>query len=155
MAGPLGPRAPARQIPATSRADALMIPDAHENVSTASQNEDQQAARRSLGPPPKFHGTRDNLRFTGFTQPALVDIAAQAIETHGTAFQQAQTWRALGNLALDRSDHDGARAQFERALPLYQQAESVPGEANCIQGLGDIALERSITTMPGPATSRR
>jgi hypothetical protein len=28
-------------------------------------------------------------------------------------------------------------------LPLYQQIGSVLGEANCIQSLGDIALERS------------
>jgi tetratricopeptide (TPR) repeat protein len=82
-------------------------------------------------------------RFTGFTQPALAKIAERAIEADGTTIQQAQTWEALGNLAYDTSDHDGARAQYERALPLYQRAGSVLGEANCIQLLGDIALDRS------------
>ena len=90
-----------------------------------------------------MYGLAEYWRFTGFTQPALVTIAEHAIQAHGTAFQRAQTWLALGRLASDRSDHDGARAQYERALPLYQQAGDVLGEANCIQGLGYIALARS------------
>ena len=80
---------------------------------------------------------------TGFTQPALVEITEQAIEAHGTTFQQAKTWHALGDLAYYRSDHDGGRAQYERALPLYRQVGDVLGEANCIKGLGDIAWARS------------
>ena len=59
-------------------------------------------------------------QFTGFTQPSLVEIAEQAIDTHGTTVQQAQTWRALGDLAHGRSDLDGARARYEQALPLYK-----------------------------------
>ena len=82
-------------------------------------------------------------RFTGFAQPALIEAAGQAIGAHGTAFQQAKTWKAFGDLALARSDHDGARGRYEQALPLYQRAGDVLGEANCIKGLGDIALRRS------------
>ena len=89
------------------------------------------------------YGLAEYWRFTGFTQPALAVLAGQAIEAHGTPVQQARTWKALGTLAADRSDHDGARARFEEALPLYRQAGSVVGEANCIHGLGDIALARS------------
>ena len=90
-----------------------------------------------------MYGLAQYWRFTGFTQPALAVLAGQAIEAHGTPLQQARTWTALGALAGDRSDHDGARAWYEEALPLYRRAGDVVGEANCIQGLGDIALARS------------
>ncbi|HVT16757.1 MAG TPA: tetratricopeptide repeat protein [Thermoanaerobaculia bacterium] len=46
-------------------------------------------------------------------------------------------------LALARSDSTGARARYEEALPLSRRVGDVRGEANCIQGLGDIALRRS------------
>ena len=89
------------------------------------------------------YGLAEYWRFTGFTQPALAVLAGQAIEAHGTPLQQARTWSALGTLAADRSDHDGARARYEQALPLFRQAGDVVGEANCIKGLGNIALARS------------
>ena len=82
-------------------------------------------------------------RFSGFSQPALVNTAEHAIETHGTTVQQARMWRALGDLAYALSDLDGARANYERALPLDEQAGDVAGQANCIKGLGDIARARS------------
>ena len=82
-------------------------------------------------------------RFTGITQPQLARQALDVITAHGTAAQQAKTLFALGELARDRSDYDGARARFEQALPLYQQIGGVVGEAGCISRLGDIALRRS------------
>ena len=81
--------------------------------------------------------------YTGTAQPALVDTAQQAISAHGTPFQQARIWSALGNMAIARGDHDGARRWYERALPLYQQIDDVSLAADCIQRLGDVALERS------------
>ena len=65
------------------------------------------------------YGLTQSWRFTGFTQPALTTLAEQAIQAHGTAFQQARTWKTLGDLAYTRSDHDGARDRYEQALPLY------------------------------------
>ena len=90
-----------------------------------------------------LYGLAEYWRHTGFTQPALVEVAERAIEAHGTPFQQAQIWKAFGDLAYYRSDHDGARARYEQALPLYRQVGDVLGEANCIRRLGDIALARS------------
>jgi tetratricopeptide (TPR) repeat protein len=90
-----------------------------------------------------LYGLAEYWRHTGLTQPALIKIAEDAIQAHGSTFQQAQTWRALGDLAYYRSDYDGARAQFERALPLYQRIGDVLGEANCIRSLGNIAMDRS------------
>ena len=86
-----------------------------------------------------MYGLAEYWRFTGFTQPALINTAEHAIQAHGTTVQQARTWRALGDLAYGMSDLDGARPRFERALPLYQQAGDVVGQADCIKGLGDIA----------------
>ena len=82
------------------------------------------------------YGLAEYWRFTGFTQPALINVAGQAIEAHGTTFQQAKTWRALGDLARDRSDHDGARAAYEQALPLYQRAGDGARRGQLHQGPG-------------------
>ena len=49
-------------------------------------------------------------------------------------------FKGLGDVALARSDLDGARALYERALPLSEQAADVAGEAGCMVGLGDVAL---------------
>jgi tetratricopeptide (TPR) repeat protein len=88
-------------------------------------------------------GLAEYWQFTGFTQPALINIVEHAIQAHGTTFQQARTWEALGDLAFYRSDYDGAKARYERALPLYQQIGDVLGEASCIRNMGGIARARS------------
>jgi len=61
----------------------------------------------------------------------------------GDARQQADCIESLGDIALERSQHEEARARYAQAQPLFRQAEHVLGEANCIRSLGDIALRRS------------
>jgi tetratricopeptide (TPR) repeat protein len=88
-------------------------------------------------------GLTEYWKYTGFSQPTLERAAQEAISAHGTASQHARALFALGDLAVGREDREGARAHFERALPLYRQTGDVRGEAQCIKGLGDIALEES------------
>ena len=44
---------------------------------------------------------------------------------------------------MARSDYEIARQLYGQALPLYEGVGDVRGEANCIKGLGDIALASS------------
>ncbi|MCX7023616.1 MAG: CHAT domain-containing protein [Spirochaetes bacterium] len=46
-------------------------------------------------------------------------------------------------LFYNRSDNDRAAIAFSDALAIYRSIKNVLGEANCIMGLGDIALARS------------
>jgi tetratricopeptide (TPR) repeat protein len=82
-------------------------------------------------------------RFTGLGGLALLDQAAAAATRAGSVLLEARCFSARANLALARSDHDGARSRYEEALPLYRRVGSVLGEANCTRSLGDIALRRS------------
>ena len=82
-------------------------------------------------------------RLAGLGGSALLDQAAAAARSAGSVLLEARCLEKQADLALARSDHDGARARYEGALPLYRRLGSVIGEANCIQSLGDIALRRS------------
>jgi tetratricopeptide (TPR) repeat protein len=83
------------------------------------------------------------VRFTGLGTTTALERAAKVAQTQGAVDLTAQCFLRLGNIALDRSDHDAAHTHYEAARPLYQRVGSLLGEANCIQGLGDIALRRS------------
>jgi tetratricopeptide (TPR) repeat protein len=51
--------------------------------------------------------------------------------------------QGLGDIALQLSNYDSAKACYDEALPLYRQVGDVPGEADCYQRLGDVAAARS------------
>jgi tetratricopeptide (TPR) repeat protein len=82
-------------------------------------------------------------RFTGLGTTAGLEQAAMAAQKQGANDLTAQCFSRLGDIALDRSDHDTARTHYEAARPLYQRVGSILGEANCIRGLGDLARARS------------
>jgi tetratricopeptide (TPR) repeat protein len=82
-------------------------------------------------------------RFTGIGGSALLDQAVAAARKAGSVLLEARCLSARADLALARSDHDGARSRYEAALPLYRRVGKLVGEANCIKGLGNIALARS------------
>ena len=83
------------------------------------------------------------MRFTGVGSTAPLERAAEAAKRSADPGGEANCIKSLGDIALARSDHEQARAQYETALPLYQKVGALLGEANCIKSLGDIALERS------------
>jgi tetratricopeptide (TPR) repeat protein len=83
------------------------------------------------------------VRYTGLGDAKLLTTALLAASEVASPKQRAGLIYAAGSLALQRSDHDRARALYQQALPLYQSIRAVLGEANCIKKLGDIALRRS------------
>jgi tetratricopeptide (TPR) repeat protein len=92
---------------------------------------------------PAVVGCRELHNFTGLASYVSLPGVAKRFRDIGAVLGEANCIRSLGNIALARSDHDGARKRYEEALPLYQKVGDLLGEANCIQSLGDIALSRS------------
>ena len=83
------------------------------------------------------------LSASGVGSPAALAALADACHAADDAAGEAACHFRHGLTSLFRSDHEGARARYEEALPLYRRVGSVLGEANCIKSLGDIALARS------------
>src|SRR5262249_43811928 len=81
-------------------------------------------------------------RFTGLGTSLPLERALIAADLLGLQGLRARVRECLGDIALARSDHDGARQRFEEARPLYHRVGNMLSEANCIKGLGDIALAR-------------
>ena len=82
-------------------------------------------------------------RFTGLGTTVLLENSIVAAHTRGDDTLAARCRFRLGDIALARSDHEGARTRYEEALPLYRGVGDIRGEANCIARLGDISLARS------------
>jgi tetratricopeptide (TPR) repeat protein len=83
------------------------------------------------------------IRFTGLGDPYVLERAWAAARSTEDARNEANCIYSLGDIALYRSDHEGARGRYKEALPLFRKVGDGGGEANCIQRLGDIALYRS------------
>jgi tetratricopeptide (TPR) repeat protein len=82
-------------------------------------------------------------RFTGLGTTTSLEQAAMVAKRQGAVELTARCLKRLGDLALERSDHDAARQRYEAALPLYRRVGAILGEANCVKSLGDLALRRS------------
>jgi tetratricopeptide (TPR) repeat protein len=82
-------------------------------------------------------------RFTGLGTTMPLQKAMAVANAGGADDLAATCCFRLGTIALDRSDHETARARFEDALPLYRRVGGIIGEANCTFSLGHIALSRS------------
>jgi len=100
---------------------------------------------RQYDPRPAIQAARGfgNFMRSGIGRPDLLEAAADTAGKLGEILLQANSIKGLGDIALQRSDHDTARARFEEAQSLYEQVGNVLGQANCIQGLGDFAFDRS------------
>jgi tetratricopeptide (TPR) repeat protein len=80
---------------------------------------------------------------SGLGSPRILAVARKAAHRVGNVLGEANCIWSLGNIALQRSEHEEARKRYDEALPLFRRVGDDLGEANCIKGLGDIALRRS------------
>jgi len=92
---------------------------------------------------PAVNGLHELHRFRGLASWASLPAVANRFHDAGDLLGEANCIKSLGDIALARSDHEGARQRYEAALPLFHKVGNVIGEANCIASLGDIALARS------------
>jgi tetratricopeptide (TPR) repeat protein len=81
--------------------------------------------------------------FCAWTGLEAMQVMIKVLETTSDHVSVQDLIQKLGEIALQRSNHEVARDRFNQALTLYKQVGDVMGEANCIQGLGQIALERT------------
>ena len=89
---------------------------------------------------PAVLGLRELHHVTGLSSCASLPAVAKRFHGAGDLQGEANCIFSLGQIALARSDHEGARQRYEAALPLYQKVGDVQGEANSILSLGNIAL---------------
>ena len=129
LGGAEGGAAAARLLPEAQNIEAMLLGALQDSAATASI-----AAAIAWA---------EFVRFVGVGSAAPLEAAATAAERAGDLLVQAKCITSLGDVALQRSDHDDARRRYDEALPLYRQVGDLLGQANCIRSLGDLALQRS------------
>ena len=72
---------------------------------------------------PAVHAFINAARFSGIEVAPIADSLLAAAQRTGDPTALANAEAHLGHLALARSDHDGAREAYERALPLYTRID--------------------------------
>jgi tetratricopeptide (TPR) repeat protein len=82
------------------------------------------------------------MRYSGVGTTSLLEVAARAAGQLGDATLHGEALYRIGLVAYGRTEYDTAQARYQEAQPLYEQTGNLVGQANCIKGLGDIALNR-------------
>ncbi len=82
--------------------------------------------------------------YMGIRQPndlqgRLLNAGLETSQRAGYVLGQANTLKALGDLARRQADLAGARESYDQALPLFEQIGDRLGQANTLQALGDLA----------------
>ena len=87
-----------------------------------------------------------SLRESLETRRLLLTAAYQAAERSGYRLGQANTLKALGDVALRENEYAAARGYYDRALPVYEQIGDLPGRLNTRYSLA--RLETALNNIP-------
>jgi tetratricopeptide (TPR) repeat protein len=82
----------------------------------------------------------DVFKFTGRAEDGIIfaKILFHSCKIAQTIRGEANTLKSLGDLRVRVDDLEGARADYERALPIYQEIRDRLGEANTLKSLGNL-----------------
>ena len=70
----------------------------------------------------------------------MLDDGLAAARERGDRWAEANCLRSLGDLKARLADLDGARADYEAALPLFRAVQDRLGEANCLRSMANLAV---------------
>ncbi len=81
-----------------------------------------------------------SLRHPFTTQEEVLEAAHRAAVRMGYGLGEANTLKALGDVARMRNAYDAAEAFYNRALPLYEQIGDRLGQSGLLMSLGDMLV---------------
>ena len=82
------------------------------------------------------------LSFTGVGRSDALAELAREFEKGDHASHAAECFARLGDIAFRRSELDDSERHYQRAIPIFRQAENWASLAHCLEWLGDVARER-------------